>query len=554
MTRPHLWIRAEARPTEQRVPIVPADARQLIDDGFTVTVEESPTRVIPLAEYVEAGCQVAPQGSWVDAPEGAVVVGIKELPEDPDDLAHTHVFFAHAYKGQEGADAVLDRAGQPIEFVSFDVQGVPSGSAALGELPFVAMPDGYGIINKPSIRAFARFPVRMGEGLHWVEGATWAGRLGIARERRRDKEFSALELRRNLEAVLEQAGAHRVFEGPLQRELYYGSLEQEIGQGFIDGVNLDADIPTSVYVIRQPDRTVWVQLSIGARQAAMVVIDAQPFEQSAHWGDAFPWLSTPAGYGGGSKQRDFDMYPFWNGTDFEEVEGKAFIARVNGGRGKHSMHEVRRNLQAMMDEAGATLVFEGRIPKQASERYGSDLKSSFSDGTGHSWHDYDSMVYRVDLPDGRQVWVHARLEYTGAGWVVVEREALVQTAALLPASELKSQLDSAGKVALQVNFATDRTEILPESQPQIAQVLALLQQDPSLQLSVEGHTDNTGGADHNRSLSQARAASVVAALTAQGIDAARLSAAGFGADRPVADNGSDDGKARNRRVELVKRG
>lgn len=109
MTRPHLWIRAEARPTEQRVPIVPADARRLIADGFTVTVEESPTRIIALEEYVAAGCAVAPRGSWVDAPEGAVVVGIKELPEDPDDLAHTHVYFAHAYKGQTGADVVLDR-------------------------------------------------------------------------------------------------------------------------------------------------------------------------------------------------------------------------------------------------------------------------------------------------------------------------------------------------------------------------------------------------------------------------------------------------------------
>lgn len=109
MTRPHLWIRAEARPTEQRVPIVPADAARLVADGFTVTVEESPTRIVPLEEYVAAGCVTAAAGSWVDAPQGAVVVGIKELPEDPADLQHTHVFFAHAYKGQEGADEVLDR-------------------------------------------------------------------------------------------------------------------------------------------------------------------------------------------------------------------------------------------------------------------------------------------------------------------------------------------------------------------------------------------------------------------------------------------------------------
>ncbi|WP_414555007.1 OmpA family protein [Stenotrophomonas forensis] len=84
-------------------------------------------------------------------------------------------------------------------------------------------------------------------------------------------------------------------------------------------------------------------------------------------------------------------------------------------------------------------------------------------------------------------------------------------------------------------------------------MLQLLQGDPALKLSIEGHTDNSGAVAHNRSLSEDRARSVVAALTARGIAAGRLQAAGFGADKPVADNGSEEGKARNRRVELVKR-
>lgn len=109
MTRPPLWIRAEARSTEQRVPIVPADAARLVADGFAVTVEESPTRIVPIEEYVAVGCATAPAGSWVDAPADTIVVGIKELPEEPQELRHTHVYFAHAYKGQEGAQEVLDR-------------------------------------------------------------------------------------------------------------------------------------------------------------------------------------------------------------------------------------------------------------------------------------------------------------------------------------------------------------------------------------------------------------------------------------------------------------
>ncbi|UOE36371.1 OmpA family protein [Hymenobacter monticola] len=86
----------------------------------------------------------------------------------------------------------------------------------------------------------------------------------------------------------------------------------------------------------------------------------------------------------------------------------------------------------------------------------------------------------------------------------------------------------------------------------MAQIISLLSQNPDLKLSVEGHTDNAGTAPHNQQLSEARARTVVANLTAQGIAADRLKAAGFGQTKPLADNATDAGKAKNRRVELVK--
>ena len=81
----------------------------------------------------------------------------------------------------------------------------------------------------------------------------------------------------------------------------------------------------------------------------------------------------------------------------------------------------------------------------------------------------------------------------------------------------------------------------------------LLTENPELRLTVQGHTDNTSTPAHNQQLSAARAQAVVAALTAQGIAAARLQAAGFGQTQPLADNATAAGRARNRRVELVQR-
>ncbi|MGW1161508.1 saccharopine dehydrogenase [Streptomyces sp. NPDC002519] len=109
MTALHLWLRHETRTTERRTPLVPSDARRLVEGGVTVTVEDSPQRVFSAGEYEAAGCRLAAPGSWVTAPRDAVILGLKELPDQPANLTHRHIFFGHAYKGQPGAAALLRR-------------------------------------------------------------------------------------------------------------------------------------------------------------------------------------------------------------------------------------------------------------------------------------------------------------------------------------------------------------------------------------------------------------------------------------------------------------
>ena len=87
----------------------------------------------------------------------------------------------------------------------------------------------------------------------------------------------------------------------------------------------------------------------------------------------------------------------------------------------------------------------------------------------------------------------------------------------------------------------------------IDEIGKLLSGDPALKLSIEGHTDDTGTPAHNQELSTARARSVLGALVGLGIDPSRLSSRGYGQDKPLADNAGEDGRAENRRVELVKR-
>ncbi|WP_406452109.1 saccharopine dehydrogenase [Streptomyces sp. NBC_01622] len=111
MTELHLWLRHETRTTERRTPVVPADARRLLESGVTLTVEESPQRIFPVEEYEAVGAKAVPAGSWVSAPKDAVILGLKELPDEPTELTHRHIFFGHAYKGQPGATDRLRRFG-----------------------------------------------------------------------------------------------------------------------------------------------------------------------------------------------------------------------------------------------------------------------------------------------------------------------------------------------------------------------------------------------------------------------------------------------------------
>lgn len=105
----HLWVRAEQRANEERVGVTPDGVAQLIAAGLQVTVEQSSVRAIKIDGYRKAGAEIAPENSWPSAPLDAIVFGLKELPEDGTPLAHRHIMFGHAYKGQPSGLELLKR-------------------------------------------------------------------------------------------------------------------------------------------------------------------------------------------------------------------------------------------------------------------------------------------------------------------------------------------------------------------------------------------------------------------------------------------------------------
>lgn len=168
------------------------------------------------------------------------------------------------------------------------------------------------------------------------------------------------------------------------------------------------------------------------------------------------------------------------------------------------------------------------------------------------------LAARLARPEG-DVYVALHVKQTGKGktdhhayLVVLEVKPMQQGLVTVDAAALANDLVATGHTAIYgIYFDTARWDVKAESEQALAEIVKLLKGDARLKLHVVGHTDNVGAPAANLELSRKRATAVVNALTQRGIAAASLDAQGVGQYSPVTTNRTADGRAKNRRVELV---
>jgi len=182
--------------------------------------------------------------------------------------------------------------------------------------------------------------------------------------------------------------------------------------------------------------------------------------------------------------------------------------------------QVFRNFETALKQAGMKIVYE-------------DSPGTITANKGDTWY-----------------WLQNSGSYY---YQTLLRVKSMQQEVTADASSIADELSKSGHIALYgIHFETAKATILPDSESVLAEVAKMLQQNPDVKVSVEGHTDNVGSAAANQTLSEKRAQAVVAWLSSHGIEGSRLQAKGWGASKPVEDNATEDGRAKNRRVELVK--
>ncbi len=149
-------------------------------------------------------------------------------------------------------------------------------------------------------------------------------------------------------------------------------------------------------------------------------------------------------------------------------------------------------------------------------------------------------------------WVHLNVVSDSYEIIALKEKAMEQTMKA-NAEGWADQVNQTGRVSVYgINFDTGKATIRPESEAVLAEVAKMLQANLSWAMLVAGHTDNVGAKDMNLTLSRQRAEAVSAWLSAKGVDKSRLVPAGFGDTRAIADNKDEEGRQKNRRVDLIK--
>ena len=250
-----------------------------------------------------------------------------------------------------------------------------------------------------------------------------------------------------------------------------------------------------------------------------------------------PWLSRMPNYNiGDAEDIEFDSYNFFNGKNCNTVEGKKYrrIYYHKEDAPQSSAVQISRNYANAIRSMGGTVIYEGE-PQEAE----------CSENNGRY------MLVGKVAKDGNELWIEVLPADASEYYITIVLKELMKQD--VTASDMFEALNRDGHVSLYINFDTGKSVIRDESMPIIDQIVQMLNSNPELKLSVEGHTDNVGSPASNKTLSEARAKSVVSAIVSQGVAADRLSPVGFGQDKPIADNSTDEGRAKNRRVELVKK-
>lgn len=242
-------------------------------------------------------------------------------------------------------------------------------------------------------------------------------------------------------------------------------------------------------------------------------------------------------------------------TKFQALEGRRTALEYRTEEGRTTL-EVYRNYEAALKKAGFQTVFACRGSGQQAKGL-PECGGEIGDAGGFGyWPSGDNLYLAArKAHSGEEIWVALDVSGPYQKIFVLRPRPMEMDKVTVDAAALKNTLEEEGHVAVYgILFDVNKADLKPGSAPALAEIAKLLKASPALSIYVVGHTDGAGGLEANLDLSRRRADAVVKELIDRhAVAAKRLSPQGVGPLVPLATNGAEPGRAKNRRVDLVKR-
>lgn len=270
----------------------------------------------------------------------------------------------------------------------------------------------------------------------------------------------------------------------------------------------------------------------------------------------FPFFSFPKGMKSMNKpiERDYDIIYFPIDGVMTPIEGNVFKVNVTLEDRKNNSWSLPFFLKSYDDailSAGGQKIFDGKITREEYQRYKDEAAYLGEDGSIGYTSD-KIKVYIIRRADGKNIYIQLAGNTAGGKLNILQEEGFEQTITFLKSDQIQKDLQDKGKAVLYINFDTDKSTLKSDGKDAVNEILKVLLADKALKISINGYTDNAGNTAHNQKLSEDRAKTVRNILVDAGIESSRLTVQGFGAENPIAENNTEEGKAKNRRVELIK--
>lgn len=270
----------------------------------------------------------------------------------------------------------------------------------------------------------------------------------------------------------------------------------------------------------------------------------------------FPFFSAPEGsvYINNAKVIDYDFIVFVTSDSLYEVEGKTFRSHVHPDRKRDKEISARFLLKSYENailKAGGVKVFEGKLSRDQKDKYKELATYAGSNGSIDVYNN-PIITYVIRRNDGNIYIAIDKKNGKTTSIQIVQEKPFEQTIQKISSTQIEKDLTNKGKSVLYVNFDTDKSTLKEDGLEAVQEIIKVLNKNKELKIAINGYTDNSGSKEHNQKLSEERAVTVKNEIIKSGISAERLTSKGFGQDSPIESNDTEDGKSKNRRVELIK--